>query len=532
MTASLVDKRYFKFIFFFVLFGSFFYLYFDYFREDPLLGRDDNLLVVPMMDIVSVKDYFQKVSNNTILDVQPIRDLTFWLNIKLRYLFGFSFFHLTNYVIFCFLIFLVFNLFEILFQNKYFPYVFSLLFAVHPIMVSSVGWVSARKHSLATLFILFSIIDFLKNKNLSLKSCIFYVLSMLSHQIYCLFPLWIYVVSKIKGINLNKTKYLLMIFLGGIILAVAFYKTFLLNQGNIVYGEKFSYFSNLSRFVLSISRSFVLIFFPRVIAAAYYQGSIWNLVGIPVGVIFIFALFRNKLIVTRSYTWLSLTILSFLPTVIAFVHETYLYLLLICSLVITAFCFESFQEGLRKKISKIIGFCFLVFFVLKTISVSPIWMSNARLWHYSYLNEKSPYNAIILSGYVKNEKTSIELLTWAAEYFDFAYNAELIPFFTFKIYHTPKLSREEKIRIFKKHYLPHHIFNTYLALLNMQGKDNEVAKGLVEIKKIIHWLKDNPLEMSMYQELIFTNIKIFCETDASKTFLCKDLNIDFKEKVK
>jgi hypothetical protein len=532
MTASLVDKRYFKFIFFFVLFGSFFYLYFDYFKEDPLLGRDDNVLITPLMNVVSLEDYFQKVSANIIWDVQPLRDLTFWVNIKARYVFNYSSFHLTNYIIFCFMVFFVFALFEILFQNKYFPFVFSILFAVHPLMVSSVGWVSGRKHSLAVLFLLVGLVDFFRKKELTVKVIVFYLLSLLSHQILILFPAWIYFYSKIKNINLNKKNFFTMLFLGAIILSVAFYKTFLINQGNVIYGETTSYQANVSRFILSLSRSFVLVFFPKAIAATYYQGSVWNLIGIPLGVILTFFLIKIQRTKRDISLWLFLAFLSFLPTGIAFVNDTYLYIFLISFLISMAYFVSSIESKFFLTMTKVLGFIYFSLFLFKTIEAAPMWMSNAKLWQYSYINEKSPYNAIILSGYLKDRKTSIELLIWGGDHFDLSKNNEFAHFFSSKIFHASTISREEKIKIFRRNYFPIIFLDMYLALLMIQGQGDEVKIGAEKIKEIKHWWNDKNISLPLYQTIVLSNLKKSCENDASKEFICKDLGIEYQKKVK
>ncbi len=519
-----------KYTFLGSIFLIFFVLYADYFKYDPLLGRDDNLLVTPLMNIDSLEEYFQKMWENEILDVQPLRDFTFWINIKVKDWFGLSTFHLFNFLVFCVLITLVFNLFQFLFENRYFPFLFSLLFAVHPLLVSAVGWVSARKHSLATAFILMGIINFLKKKNINYFTVLSYVLSLCTHQIYLLFPLWILIFSHLKKIKINKKLIFFMCFFCVLIVGTGYYKTFILNLGRVVYSEKDPYFANLSRYVLSLSRSIVLVFFPKSIAAAYYQGSYWNLLGIPLGVIFIYMVSKPKESKKDVFLWLFLAFLGFIPTVITFVNDTYLYLFFISILVVIAYFVTSINY---LKLKNYLKFVFCVYFILlscKTFDASVIWMSNARLWQYSYMNEKSPLNAIILSSHLKNEKTAVELLTWAAEHYDFSHNLQLAVYFATKIYLSTVITREEKLKIFKKFYYNYFVFEIYISLLYIEGDFEDAKIGFEHLKDLkSRWdsKEANPIYL---KDIIKYTLKNICLKESRKRYFCKELGIQLGEK--
>ena len=179
-------------------------LYSGYLKNDSILSRDDKELVVPMKDIKSIGDYIEKVSSNKILDVQPVRDFSYWINAKLYDLVGYPGFHLINLILFFLCIYLVYRILTLLNFNPTIIIMGSLIFALHPIMVSSVGWISARKHSLALVFILCAIIDLLKKEKLTWKLLLFYLLSVFSHQIVVLFPIWVIYYTKLKKITLNK----------------------------------------------------------------------------------------------------------------------------------------------------------------------------------------------------------------------------------------------------------------------------------------------------------------------------------------
>jgi len=318
--------------------------------------------------------------------------------------------------------------------------------------------------------------------------------------------------------------------LGMLIVGIGYYKTFIINSGQVVYAEKDSYFANFSRFILSLGRSFVLIFFPKSISAAYYQGSFWNLIGIPLGVVYVFGVLRSKEFRGDIFSWLLLAFLGFVPTLIAFVNDSYLYLFLVSLLIATAYFIHSLDFLRYRFFLKFLLIGYLLFFSVKTIDCSGIWQSNARLWQHSYLNEKSPYSAIILSSHLKDEGTAVELLIWAAEYYDFSRNSQLAIYFTTKLYLSTAITRMEKLKLLKKFYYNFFIYDVYISLLYIQG-DMELAKmgleKLIEMKPRWTSVNVNPPNL---KDLIELTLKKTCLADSRKNFFCNKLGIEIGDK--
>ncbi len=149
-------------------------------------------------------DYFNAINTGAVLDIQPVRDLSYLIDLKLG-----GIFYLTNFV---FLIILSLQLSALLDQrlgvnNRLKKLALVAFFVFSPVVMSSVGWIAARKHLLSTLFILQALIEV--NKNLNARSSkkgfakiiIYYFLSVLSQPINVLFPLsavWISLKNKSK----------------------------------------------------------------------------------------------------------------------------------------------------------------------------------------------------------------------------------------------------------------------------------------------------------------------------------------------
>ena len=454
-------------------------VHFQYVRFDTMLNRDDNVLIPPLSRIESISGYINAVKTNQILDVQPLRDLTFLINIKIHEWTRFSAFHLFNLIFFLIAIVLVGRLLEELKFRRATVLTGMAIFAFHPLMVSAVGWVSARKHSLAIIFVLLAIIDFIKKENVTLKGAVWFFLSVLSHQIFCLLPFWILFMSWKKKWKLNWFNFGVMIALAWSVVIIATLKTFLMNTGNTIY-LKPDYFTNISRYVLSIGRSFTLIVFPVSVSAFYWQGSFWNITGIPLLIGFLFALYRHPLR-KEILPWMLLALLAHLPTYIAFVNDTYLYIPLVCTIICAAYLIDN--SGLSNRNRVIIVSVILTLLVAKTISISSMWRNTQNMWSTSYENEPSPHNAIGVSGFVKDPREALRLLSWGAKNYDFE-DRNLMNYFFTSVIQAP-VTRDEKVRIFEESFKDDPKYKSTFAFFLLEGDDSEIRKGIGLLKEVI-----------------------------------------------
>ncbi len=515
-------KKHSDFVFFSINLIFFGFLYRDYWFTDPVLMRDDLTLLSPFNNLRDFDEYIRLVLNNTILDVQPVRDLSFWMNLQFQKLAGFPFFHVFNFLIFFTSIILFRNLLKLLGFNAGTIYLSLIIYSVHPVMVSATGWISARKHSLALVFILLALLSFLREKKIRYMTLVWFILSALSHQIFILFPLWLFVYFKAKRLPLEKMRFVLLSIAGGFILFLGTYKTFVLGMGNTTY-ETFSIFENLSRFILSVGRAVSLLFFPVSISGAYDQGNPLNLLGIPLLVI-MSALFIKKK-AWDSLIWISLGALAYALTVIAFVNDTYLYLPLIT--LIIAFNYYFTQNPLP--IKPVLKNAFLIFAIslltLKTISASKMWKSDFVLWRYSYENEGSPYTQILLSVYLMpyDQDKGLEFLRAGAKNFDLTSHLEILKFFLTTIYNS-NIPLQTKIEVLKECYIDNVIYNSYYGLTLVEGNEAQTQEGISILKRILK-PEETYLEGTDGRK-IYTGLRYLCENFPGKKVICEELSIN------
>lgn len=508
-------------LFFFIAYS---FIYSNYILKDPILARDDVLLVLPMKDITSFSGYVTAVKNNTILDFQPVRDLSFYFNVKLVEWTNVSTFHLTSLIFFVLTIFLFMKLLEALGFNRKQIIWSAILYAVHPIMVSSIGWVSARKHTLALIFLLLSLIDFIKHKQITKRSIAYYVLSILSHQIFILFPIWIFLYSKIKNMNIEYKKFFIMSFFGVGVLFVGVLKTFYLEMGNVTY-RYFHWSENISRYVLSVGRSVTQVVFPLSISSDYFQGSVLNLVGIPILILGLYLLYKSQS-AKDSMAWILLGALAHVLTYITFVNDTYLYLPLICVLIAANFYFTSNTFPLSSRLKD--GFLFLcaVLLLSKTISASQMWRSDKDLWQYSYSNERSPFTSILLGMNLLqyDEKTGIEFIVWGARNFDLVSHKTIFLNFLDTI-NKSSLPIQKKIQIFKDCYKDHEIYKAVYGLALLEGTQEQLLQGIVILKPLIK--NENTYVPESRGLMIIKAIRHICQNNQDKKQACGELGISF-----
>ncbi len=155
-------------------------------NNDFILGWDDQDQVVNNPDIKdlsfeSVKTIFKTFYVGM---YQPITTLSYALNYTVSGMDA-KVFHLTNLVIHLINILLVFVLFFNFTKKVDISLIISILFAVHPMNVETVAWISTRSNLLYALFYLASLISYVKfletkKKGLIILTFLFFILALLS----------------------------------------------------------------------------------------------------------------------------------------------------------------------------------------------------------------------------------------------------------------------------------------------------------------------------------------------------------------
>lgn len=176
-------------IFLAALAAGLFALYFPILFTGPLVTFDDDRLILPLKSVSSFYDYKALVDNHEILDVQPLRDFSLWLDVQLEKAMGIPFFRLTNLVLWVFGLACVLALFDFHKVRRSVSIPLVTLLAFHPLMVNSVAWAAARKHLLAAdLILLTTLWAFRSAKDWRIPFG--FLASLLAQPIFVFWPAW------------------------------------------------------------------------------------------------------------------------------------------------------------------------------------------------------------------------------------------------------------------------------------------------------------------------------------------------------
>jgi hypothetical protein len=370
------------------------------------VGDIDAYLVSDIESVTSLSDYIQKWKNNKIHDIQPIRDLTYFMDSYLSKYIGFKTYHLTNIIIWlliCYSVFIITLKFVIL-PN---PSVLLLLmfYLGHPLFIKSVSHLGARKHLLAYLFILLCFNQIIKNKSdlrSNIKTHLFFLLSILSHPMNVLMPLllaiyyWFYKKMSIK-IIIKKTSILGLISLVFALLNLWWYLDIVQDISGV---SRYSNENDIGDRLLAIGRYVSFMFLPVNFSSFYGKGSILTLVGLFLlpAVFYIF----NKLLSTQKMILLLLAfIFSIFPVIQkllwTFVSESYF-------LSGSFIFFIGLLLCIKNRKIKLFPLVIMVVFVLFNIFQSFITINDftneERYFRTSYENDQNCTNLIYYTEYL------------------------------------------------------------------------------------------------------------------------------------
>lgn len=492
--------------------------YFQIIQKDTILAYDDNLLLSSLRGVHSFSDYLQKIYNGIILDVQPIRDISYWIDFKLFDLFGGHYsFHFTNVLILlgcCWLFFQILRYFDI--PNKL-TFFLVLFFALNPNTSGVAAWIAARKHLLSAFFIFWATLYYLRHQNsFNLKKTfllsLLYSLSVLSQPISLLWVIWV-----IGWHWINKNKNILT-------LAVPFFSLFVLFFGlnfwyyKIIYAQKvtlFSKFSSLTNYdlgnpLLALGRYFYQVIIPfGALPTSHYPGSVENIIGLIFLVIFPLLIFKVHKDKTKAlwilFFTLPLTIVTFNMTNI-FCSDTYLLGGSIGFYLAIALLLKDLQQ---KRLFTIVFGIYTLFVIIYNYNYVQIFQDENKLWTYSFNKEPTPQTAGVVSSNLIKESRFYESFKviekvqdlWPNHPFLSQMIAENI-FFNNRLTNSKKIEELEKIELES----PSKFF--YQSIL--YGREGNTLKLSNTVRKIMN----NPAQFNMEfrgsEEIVGASLTYMC----------------------
>ena len=403
----IINKNKISWIFYLVLILGPLYIYYPLIKRDPILKRDDNVLVEPLKLIHSFGSYKEKLLKDEILDFQPVRDLTYLLDIKLYQLLSISTFHASNVFYFYVILILLYHLLRRLQFNLYLSMSTTLLLSVHPLAVGSVAWVSGRKHILAAMFLLLTFLllspkkpDSQKNQNL-IYSWISSVLSFFSHPMHLL--------TSTLSILLIRSHRWKVIYGTILFLTIAIaYQFHNFKHSKTLASNPIKIQNVIENFGFMATKSTGLVDY----ATNIQKGFTSSMIGL-VMIISIFFLYYliNKNTKTVFRNLLFFFGICFFPVITYSRFQTMDTYVLIPGMMFFVLIVATFYS-FRKKLLCPLFLLIYPTFIYRASNLSLTWISDIALWTHAFYLHPSPYNALNLANFNQyyRPESAIDLL--------------------------------------------------------------------------------------------------------------------------
>ncbi|MBX7097694.1 MAG: hypothetical protein K1X89_08280 [Myxococcaceae bacterium] len=372
--------------------------------QTRLLERDDQRLVEPLRKLAGPGDYVDAVRAGRILDVQPVRDLSYWLELRFEAATGLTPFHATNVLLWLLAVALVQRLLAVRHQG-FTLWLLVLLFALHPVFVGSVAWVAARKHLLSAVFTLGATVLVVRAKHWSAgksaATAALYSLAVASQPITLLWPLW--GAAELWRRGPTERRSAVQLFLAcvpSLLLAAAvnflYYRGAYVQQVGV---EKFVDAEGTGGVaLLSVGRAFANLVFPVALATQYSPGSVLNLVGLAALVLVAAVSLKFR---PRGDVLSALGFFAF-PLLVVTVRMTSIFLsdpYLLVPSVGVAWLLALWLPGERKVRAPQVALALVpLAFAVASHALVPTWSSESALWAHAAEVEPTP-NALAKHAY-------------------------------------------------------------------------------------------------------------------------------------
>lgn len=268
------------------------------------------------------------------------------------------------------------------------------LFAVHPILVESVTWITAGAHVQYSFFFLLSLLFYILSKNNTPKyiaSLIFYVFALLSSEkavvLAAVFPLFEFSF----GSFMRNWKRIVPYFILSGFWVLLYLRLFTLRAG-FFEGQQLidpAIVNPLFQVPIAISSYLQLFFWPNELTI-YHTELSFTLFEYIVRTVFLIVFFgaiaycfkRNRFI----FFWFTFFLVTLLPTINPFVHawivaERYVYLGTVGIVVSVAMIFVKLGKNVKFKRGVYIVFSLIIFsFTIRTIARNIDWKNEDNLW--------------------------------------------------------------------------------------------------------------------------------------------------------
>jgi protein O-mannosyl-transferase len=376
--------------------------YLPVFRADFVVNGDDADYVLKNLSITS----FENIKEILIKPVQgnyhPLTMLTLAANYAISGTDAGSY-HALNLLLHLLNVLLVFFFVKRVAGDKHWLAFFvALMFAVHPLHVESVAWVSERKDVLYSFFFLIGLLVYLRYLRIRggvnyLATLAAFTFSLLSKPAACVFPLVLLAIDFYRGrLRFQKTWFekipffALSVFIGVLTLHAqdkqgavwvattfpVYYRFFFGSYGIMMYLVKAVWPIGLAAF-------YIMPMFNQPLPFIYYLSP---LMSVALAVVFLITYKRNRLIAFAVLFYLInlLLILQFLPVGGAIIADRYAYMPLLGVFLIPGIFFQQWiDKKPRGPLPELLLIAVIIMLSTLTYSQAATWKNDISLWDHA-----------------------------------------------------------------------------------------------------------------------------------------------------
>lgn len=379
-------------------------------------------------DYVSNNLMIKNISNFEMIFTRPIQGnyhpLTV-MSLALNYaISGFDpwSYHLLNLLLHLVNCFLVLKLALILSRNNFIIAVTtSLLFAIHPMHVESVAWVSERKDVLYALFFLAGLISYAKYIDTGSRkqyglTALFLLLSLLSKPAAVIFPLVLFCIDILRSRKMNFQLFLDKIPFVVLAVVMGLLTYFAQKEKGAIEGtEIFSLGTRILMGFYGIMMYIIKLVIPLNLSPFYPFAPINEplptsyfiapLVSIVLAVLVFYSWKRDRVIAFGILFYIAnlLLVLQFIPVGSAIIADRYTYLPYIGLFFIVGWLIDKYAKGNMKRALYILVPAAFILGIL-TFRQSGIWKNGASLWGHAIKTAPSARAYLNRGELYKNEK--------------------------------------------------------------------------------------------------------------------------------
>ncbi|MBC7427160.1 MAG: hypothetical protein H7336_01030 [Bacteriovorax sp.] len=501
-----------------LLFCSFYSLL----SSDSVTTYDDTLLLSGIENLHSIHEYADRFFAGKILDIQPVRDLSYIIDFHIKSITPLHSFHLTNLLLWLGICCFFKSILDLIDDNKdkhqWLIWSLVFLYALSPVFTSTVAWIAGRKHLLSTFFTVWATFIFLKKKNAPFSSrtsvgiAALYLLAVLSQPINILWPVFVLVFSY-SDEKIKERRFLLCI-LAAIALAVLcanlyYYGTLYekITAGDGKYDSNFG--PGLS--LLALGRYFYLTMFSfDALPVSHYQGSWENMAGMVMMFAFLFWLFKRRTGAAIIFCFVFYFFLPLIPVTYKitriFCSDTYI---LNASIGLYAAFFLIFKNTRFKHTALMVfSYAFVLFFI--NISYIKNFETTDNIFSYAYSKEPTPMSITnVADRLIRQRKfTEARILIDQLEVME-ADNRFFSKLKSDLIYHDPQVSKVDKIKGLELIKPKTPIVYLRLALLNSNEGDADAFR--INVIKLLSDPQAYIRNSYLRNEEVVALIRVSCE---------------------